>query len=328
MASLLNVFCCSCFWARDAEDDALVIPNETTSLLPSNGTTMGYSTPSLIPGAAADDFDDDSELMARLGSIVRTKESKMVRIGNRAAFTLQRADTVSSPSTVTPSTPTGAPAMISPDLPLPPPPSPVAALPSIAIRHSHIHATNKSLPKRLPIPPVFTLAPAPQGWDSRFTTPAVSRSSSLSGSRLLGGGASAGRRGSYFVEGNVNGDKEKHKGRRRRGRTGRASSGDDGPGSLKQRSSSSSTTSSSTTTSRSPSRSRSRSASASASASASDLSDASGLTYRQSSILHTVMDAAKPTPKFPMATASSPTKDGDSSIVFSWGDSVLNGELR
>ncbi|KAJ7059689.1 hypothetical protein C8F01DRAFT_1145342 [Mycena amicta] len=294
------------------EDDYLVIPDETSRLLSSNGSSVGRVSPTLVAGRETNGLED-GQLIARLSAIVHAKENKMVKIGTRAAFILHRTEESSaSTSAITsiipemPQTPSKstlrAPSIASPDLPLQPPPSPVTPIPSIAMRHSHVHATTpKSLPRRLPIPPIFKLTPAPVS-ASTYTTPAVSRSNSLSGSRLLRHGRENGSalRTSYFSMGDG--------ARSKRGRPGRMSSGD----------------SNSTATSIEESR-------ASVSTedeepedpvnaqedTASDVSDASGLTLRESSTLTAAFQTGQATTKYP---TSNPPADVHSSIIFSWGE--------
>ncbi|KAJ7059662.1 hypothetical protein C8F01DRAFT_1145279 [Mycena amicta] len=308
MISWRTLLCC-CGRRRTTdsiEDDYLVIPDETSRLLSSNGSSVGRVSPT--PGRETNALED-GQLMARLSAIVHAKENKMVKIGARAAFILHRteesgASTSAIPGILPelPQTPPkstlGTPSIASPDLPLQPPPSPVTPIPSIAMRHSHVHATTpKSLPRRLPIPPIFTLTPAPVS-ASTYTTPAVSRSNSLSGSRLLRHGRENGSalRTSYFSMGDGT--------RSKRGRPGRMSSGD----------------SNSTATPMEESDREEEETEEHMHAqedTASDVSDASGLTLRESSILTAAFQTGQATTKYP---TSNPPADVHSSIIFSWGE--------
>ncbi|KAF7318515.1 hypothetical protein HMN09_00361300 [Mycena chlorophos] len=329
-----------------------VIPDETTHLLSGTpGSPTGTpgpgpesvtgTTPSLVGGARA---VDDALLVARLGSIVRGKESKMVKIGRHAAFTLHRTypnpagpnpgdgaeegnadESTLRASSTTPTKPASGtgPVLSSPDLPLQPPPSPVTPTarprPALTPLNVQVHVQNanastKSLPRRLPIPPVFTLTPAPRfvAGDSRYTTPAVSRSSSASGRRLLGHGTGGERlapreQDGYFANAKLRSGPSAGKRKVKRGRAGRLASGSGdlldpqarGVDSLSELSSSEAETE---TDSELPS----------------DVSDASGMTVRESYNLKLAMAAP---PKFPVPAGLPSDQDTPhSSIVFSWGE--------
>ncbi|KAJ7896516.1 hypothetical protein B0H13DRAFT_2034083 [Mycena leptocephala] len=131
-------YCCLC--PRD-EDDPTVIPTETTHLI---SPTAGLSSPGLPEATAV----DHQKLHDRMGSIVRSKEGKMVNVSARTPFTLQSAGGSTS-----------APPFSS----SPPTPTPQAPGDTVGRR-----------------PPVLTMTPARARLhaDSRYSSPTGSRSSS------------------------------------------------------------------------------------------------------------------------------------------------------
>ncbi|CAK5266437.1 unnamed protein product [Mycena citricolor] len=140
-------------------------PTETTNLIP---TSASEDLTSLPP---SNDGIDHQKLQERYGSIVRAKESKMVNLTARAPFVLQVVSPSSS-TPVSPVLPNQEPA-IDADMPTP------AAKPST----SPVLSSQPILSRR---PPILTMTPAvvrpasrmTLGYDSRFSSPNTSRSSS------------------------------------------------------------------------------------------------------------------------------------------------------
>ncbi|KAF7292116.1 hypothetical protein MIND_01238500 [Mycena indigotica] len=319
-----------CGWghssADDIEDDYLIIPNESeTSRLwtPGIAGSTGYTTPAPL-SAESRRFTDDSEeeIVARLGSIVRTKENKMVKIGPRPAFTLHPT-TVEDGQLDTTTTPSKSPLHSMPSisslggtlqLPFPPPPSPATPRATMIVHHSHLHEAaeyeknvphSKFLPRRPPIPPVFTLSPAP-AYPSAQTTPAVSRSSSVSGSQMLRRNLSSGSRKGSRV--------------RVRGRMSSGGSRDSKTHSVEE----------SEEENEERGRMGGRSCNITEEQAASDVSDASGLTFRGPSTLTSAMSAKlalnTSTTAVDPASVSLSSPEGSepdhmqSSLVFTWGE--------
>ncbi|KAF8183319.1 hypothetical protein K438DRAFT_2164472 [Mycena galopus ATCC 62051] len=146
-SSMFRLLFCCCF-RPSVEDDPTVIPTETTHLI------SGIAIPS--PGLAETIVVDQQfqHLQDRLGTIVRSTEGKMVNVSVRAPFILQSAPAGKSRAPL-------APAASSPtheESALPPPTAPTLSI-------------NTG-------PPVFTMTPACVRFQSRYSTPTVSRSSS------------------------------------------------------------------------------------------------------------------------------------------------------
>ncbi|KAJ6521706.1 hypothetical protein B0H19DRAFT_1277635 [Mycena capillaripes] len=136
------LFSC-CIRPRD-EDDPTVIPTETTHLI---SPSAGLSSPGLPEAIAV----DHQKLHDRMGTIVRSKEGKMVNVGARTPFTLQSAPAESA--SAPPSSPTTPTSSANPPLP------------------------GTLVGRR---PPVLTMTPARARLhaDSRYSSPTGSRSSS------------------------------------------------------------------------------------------------------------------------------------------------------
>ncbi|KAJ6630480.1 hypothetical protein B0H10DRAFT_1984688 [Mycena sp. CBHHK59/15] len=146
-----RLFSC-CIRSRTPDDESTVIPNETSRLIPASA---GPSSPGLPDAIVV----DHQKLNDKLGTIVRSKEGKMVNVSSRAPFTLHSASTPVSPTSLT------FPAPGSSATPTSPAPRVVTVLPS----------------RR---PPILTMTPARSQAslnlyaDSRYSSPSASRSSS------------------------------------------------------------------------------------------------------------------------------------------------------
>ncbi|KAJ7889873.1 hypothetical protein B0H14DRAFT_2691143 [Mycena olivaceomarginata] len=144
-------FCCL---RPPVEDDPTVIPTETTHLI-SPGT--GLSSPGVPETSAV----DHQKYQDRMGTIVRSKEGKMVNVSARAPFILRSASggSASTPPASLPSAGISSSSPPTPTASVAPPP----IAPSISRR-----------------PPVLTMTPAVVRLyaDSRYSSPTGSRSSS------------------------------------------------------------------------------------------------------------------------------------------------------
>ncbi|KAF7332901.1 hypothetical protein MVEN_02395600 [Mycena venus] len=143
------LFCCC---ARPpVEDDPTVIPTETTHLI-SPGTGLSSSD---FPETIA---VDHQKLQDRMGTIVRSKEGKMVNISARAPFILRSAAGGSSGT-----------AASSPSAGFSSPPTPTSSAP-----------LTSTAPTTSRHPPVLIMTPARARLqaDSRYSSPSGSRSSS------------------------------------------------------------------------------------------------------------------------------------------------------
>ncbi|KAJ7149579.1 hypothetical protein C8R46DRAFT_1125570 [Mycena filopes] len=147
--SIFHLLCCCLRPELAPEDDPTVIPTETSHLLASSA----LSSPGLPEATAV----DHQEFHDRMGTIVRSKEGKMVNLNARVPFTLQTvpptSNVVSSESEPSSSLPTPTSTG--------PPAADAEAAPS---RH----------------PPVLTMTPARSRLyaESRYSSPSGSRSSS------------------------------------------------------------------------------------------------------------------------------------------------------
>ncbi|KAJ7692235.1 hypothetical protein B0H17DRAFT_1200574 [Mycena rosella] len=141
---------------RPVDDDYTVIPNENSHLISGSG-----SIPS--PGLPDTMTVDHRKLNDRLGTIVRSKEGKMVNLGSRTPFTMHSAgDGTSSPA------------------------SPTSAVPPTAETFTSVLAGSGTIPASVAgvarRPLVLTMTPARSRAtlhaDSRYSSPSGSRSSS------------------------------------------------------------------------------------------------------------------------------------------------------
>ncbi|KAF7334679.1 hypothetical protein MVEN_02298500 [Mycena venus] len=148
---LHSLFCC-CARPR-VEDDPTVIPTETTHLI---SGAAGLPSPHLPETMAI----DRQRLQERMGTIVRSKEGKMVNVNARTPFILHSASEGSS--STAPASPTAE------DNNLSAPPTPTL---SVLPPPSALNASN---------PHVVTMTPARLRLraDSRYSSPSGSRSSS------------------------------------------------------------------------------------------------------------------------------------------------------
>ncbi|KAJ6474051.1 hypothetical protein C8R47DRAFT_1144619 [Mycena vitilis] len=144
--SMFHLLFCSCARPRD-EEDLTVIPTETTHLL-----STALSSPGLPEATAV----DHQKLQDRMGSIVRSKEGKMVNVSARTPFTLQSAPA-----------PLGMGALS----------QEASSDTDSATSSAHAPARTAYVSRR---PPVLTMTPAHARLhaDSRYSSPTGSRSSS------------------------------------------------------------------------------------------------------------------------------------------------------
>ncbi|KAK7053585.1 hypothetical protein R3P38DRAFT_3576552 [Favolaschia claudopus] len=163
-----SVFCCCRVRDSVEEDDRTVMPTETTHLI---SPVPGIPSPGLAETSAV----DHQKLQDRMGTIVRTKEGKMVNLTVRTPFILQTA------ATPPPSNEAGPSAL--------PAPAPSFSTEAAAASSSDSPTTPTTLNptpldrRRLA---VVTMTPAGARLraESRYSSPSASRSSSR---RRVGG---------------------------------------------------------------------------------------------------------------------------------------------
>ncbi|KAJ7195664.1 hypothetical protein GGX14DRAFT_575452 [Mycena pura] len=164
---LARLSCCG-KRARRAPDDADYPPNETTHLIQASDELCVLSIAVLSFPATATMAMDHQLLADRLGTIVRSKESKMVNLGARTPFTLRRAEAGAAAAfDHAPPLPPHVGLLLPDSCTRPPPSSPTTAAPPA-------HAPPEG-------PAVLTLTPARGARRlpvSRYTTPTGSRASS------------------------------------------------------------------------------------------------------------------------------------------------------
>ncbi|KAJ6453968.1 hypothetical protein C8R45DRAFT_1223007 [Mycena sanguinolenta] len=151
-ASILSLLFCSCLRPR-VEDDPTVIPTETTHLM--GPESARFSSTNLADSITV----DRQKLHARMSTIVRSKEGKMVNVSARVPFTIHSAP--ESTNSSAPASPPSASRLASPTTPTTP------TLPEPSASNGHRGQ-------------VLTLTPARMRLraDSRYSSPSGSRSSS------------------------------------------------------------------------------------------------------------------------------------------------------